>query len=148
MTELEVKVRELFNDYGRVSNEALADPTSVDVGRVAAFFAPYFVGSAPQGVMGGANDERFREVIPQGFAHYREVGGKEMLLTGLRVTPLNDLHALAEVGWEFVYVNRAGENGRICFTNFYFVTVADGDARIFAYVTGDEEKAMKEHGLA
>ena len=146
MTELEAKVRELFSEYGRVSNDALKNP-SVDVDRVAAFFAPYFVGSAPQGVMGGANDEKFREVIPQGFAHYREVGGKEMLMTGVTVTPLNELHAFAEVGWNFVYVNKKGETGNVRFTNFYFVTIADGTARIFAYVTGDEEKAMKDHGL-
>ena len=148
MTELEVKVRELFNDYGRVSNDALRDPQSVDADKVMSFFAAYFVGSTPKAVFGGPNGDEFRAVIPQGFARYREIGGKQMLMTGVTVTSLNDLHALAEVGWEFVYVNQAGESGRICFTNFYFVTIADGDARIFAYVTGDEEKAMKEHGLA
>lgn len=147
MTDLETAVRELFNDYGRISNDALEDPSSVDIDRVVAFFAAYFVGSTPHGVLGGANDEKFREVIPKGFSHYREVGGKQMLITGIKVTPLNDLHALAEVGWDFAYVNKSGESGHIRFTNFYFITVAGGPPRIFAYITGDEEKAMKDHGL-
>ncbi|MGK9054740.1 hypothetical protein [Neorhizobium petrolearium] len=147
MTDLETTVREFFNDYGRISNDALKDESLVDIDRITAFFAAYFVGSTPQAVFGGANDEKLREVIPQGFARYREVGGRQMLMTGMKVTPLNDLHALAEVGWDFVYVGKAGESGNIRFTNFYFVTLADGQPRIFAYVTGDEEKAMKDHGL-
>ena len=147
MTGLETKARELFEDYGRISNEALEDPSSMDIDRMTAFFAAYCVGSTPQGVFGGPNDEKFHEVIPQGFAHYRNVGGKEMRITGISVTPLNDLHAVAEVGWDFAYVNKAGASGNIRFTNYYFITFADGQARIFAYVTGDEEKAMKVHGL-
>lgn len=147
MTELEAKVRALFDDYGRISNNALKDPKMVDVDAVAAFFAPYFVGSAPQAVIGGANDEKFREVIPQGFAHYRDFGGKQMLVTGVKVSPLNELHAFAEVGWDFAYLNKAGEGGNVRFTNFYFITIADGQAKIFAYITGDEEKAMRDHGL-
>ncbi|MFB9952808.1 hypothetical protein ACFFP0_28515 [Rhizobium puerariae] len=147
MTQLEDRVRALFDDYGRISSEALGDPPSVDTGKVASFFAAYFVGSTPQAVIGGANDEKFHDVIPQGFARYRDIGGKEMRITGVTVTPLNDLHALAQVGWDFAYVNKAGESGHVRFTNFYFVTVADGSPRIFAYITGDEEKAMKDHGL-
>lgn len=147
MTGLETKVRELFDDYGRISNDALKDPSSVDIDGITAFFAAYVVGSTPHMVFGGANDEKFREVIPQGFAHYRKIGGKQMRITGIKVTPLNELHAVAEVGWDFAYLNKAGESGNIRFTNVYFITVADGQPRIFAYVTGDEEKAMKDHGL-
>nr|WP_250809780.1 hypothetical protein [Neorhizobium tomejilense] len=147
MTEIEEKVRRLFDEYGRTSNDALKDAASVDVSGVAAFFAPYFVGSTPQAVFGGANDAAFREVIPQGFARYRDAGGKRMDITGVRISCLNDLHALAEVGWDFSYVNKAGEAGNVRFTNFYLVTIADGDPRIFAYITGDEEKAMRDHGL-
>ncbi|MCC2611431.1 hypothetical protein ABK249_05645 [Neorhizobium sp. Rsf11] len=147
MTDLETTVRELFNDYGRISNDALKDASLVDIDGMTAFFAAYFVGSTPQAVFGGPNDEKFREVIPKGFARYREVGGKQMLITGIKVTPLNDLHALAEVGWDFAYLNKSGESGNIRFTNFYFITVAGGRPRIFAYITGDEEKAMKDHGL-
>ncbi|CDZ30555.1 hypothetical protein [Neorhizobium galegae] len=56
MTEMEEKVRRLFDEYGRTSNDALKDAASVNVSGVAAFFAAYFVGSTPQAVFGGAND--------------------------------------------------------------------------------------------
>ncbi|MNR62005.1 hypothetical protein D3C85_1839030 [compost metagenome] len=49
--------------------------------------------------------------------------------------------------WDFAYTNRAGKSGHVTFTNFYFVTTADGTPKIFGYVTPDEEKAMQEHGL-
>ncbi len=147
MTELEAKVRRLFDEYGRVSNDALRDETAVRATLVASFFAPYFVGSTPKAVFGGPNDVTFRKMIPQGFARYRDCGGKRMDITGVKVTPLNDLHALAEIGWDFAYVNKAGEGGNVRFTNFYFVTIADGEPRIFAYITGDEDKAMQDHGL-
>jgi len=147
MMELESKVRQLFDEYGRISNDALKDETSVHATLVASFFAAYFVGSTPKAVFGGPNDVTFREMIPQGFARYRQCGGKRMDITGIKVTTLNDLHALAEIGWDFAYVNKAGKGGNVRFTNFYFVTIADGEPRIFAYITGDEDKAMQEHGL-
>jgi hypothetical protein len=35
----------------------------------------------------------------------------------------------------------------VTFTNFYFITIASGEPKIFAYVTPDEQGAMAEHGL-
>jgi hypothetical protein len=148
MSDLNTQVRALFDDYGRISDQALTDPQAADFDRLADAFAEHFVGSAPQGVFAGTNDDKLREVIPQGFAHYRKVGGKRMLLQGLQITPLDELHAVAAVDWEFAYENKAGKAGTIRFTNFYFVTIASGEPKIFAYVTADEQKAMKDHGLA
>ncbi len=147
MSPLETKVRALFAGYGQRSDDALQDPPKLDVDGMVGSFADYFVGSSPQGVMGGANDAKLREVIPQGFAHYREVGGKHMTIKGIRVIELNELHAVADVDWEFTYVNKAGESGHVTFTNYYFVTIAGGPARIFGYVTADEQQALKDHGL-
>lgn len=147
MTPLEIKVRALFDAYGKRANDALQDPPKDDVDGLAASFAPYFVESSPRGVMGGANDENFRAMIPKGYANYRAVGGKHMTIKGIKVIPLDSLHAVADVDWEFAYTNKAGISGHITFTNFYCVTIADGKAKIFAYVTPDEQQAMAEHGL-
>lgn len=147
MTEMEARIRDFFDDHGRTSNDASQDPPVVDVEQTAAFFADHFVGSTPQAVFGGANDASFRKAIPQGFAHYRKVGGKQMSISDVNVVPLDDLHASAEIGWDFAYLNRAGKSGNIRFTNFYFLTTAIGSPKIFAYITADEEKAMKDHGL-
>ena len=147
MSPLETKVRRLFDAYGQRSDKALQNPPIEDAGGHAAAFADYFVGSSPRGVMGGPNDNAFRQQIPRGFARYREVGGKHMTVKGLKVTPLDDLHAIADVDWDFAYTNKAGKSGHVTFTNFYFVTIASGEAKIFAYVTPDEQSAMEEHGL-
>ena len=147
MTKLETRIRALFDAYAKRSDDALQDPSSEDVDGIVAAFAPYFVGSSPKGVMGGANDDAFRSMIPTGFERYRAVGGKHMTIKGLKVTELDHCHAVADVDWDFAYTNKAGESGHVTFTNFYFVTVADGAPKIFAYVTPDEEQAMKEHGL-
>ena len=147
MSPLETKVRALFDAYGKRSDDALQDPPLLDIEGVVRSFAPYFVASSPGGVMGGANDDAFREMVPKGFAHYRNVGGKHMTIKGIRVIELDRLHAVADVDWQFDYVNKAGKAGHVTFTNFYFVTIADGSAKVFAYVTPDEEQAMREHGL-
>jgi hypothetical protein len=147
MTKLETKVRALFDAYAKRSDAALQDPPYEDVGGIAAAFADYFVGSNPLGVMGGANDNSFREMIPKGFARYRAVGGKHMTIKGLKVTELDHCHAVADVDWDFAYVNKAGQSGHVTFTNFYFITIADGTAKIFGYVTPDEQQAMRDHGL-
>jgi hypothetical protein len=147
MNKLETKVRALFDAYAKRSDDALKDPPQEDMGGVAAAFAPYFVGSSPRGVMGGANDNSFRETISRGFAHYRAVGGKHMTIKGIKVTELDHCHAIADIDWDFAYVNKSGQSGHVTFTNFYFVTIADGTAKIFGYVTPDEQQAMQDHGL-
>jgi hypothetical protein len=147
MSPLETKVRALFDAYGKRSDDALQNPPREDVEGMIASFASFFVESSPKGVFGGANDDRFRQVIPTGFARYRRVGGKHMTIKGIRVIELDRLHAVADVDWQFDYVNKAGKTGQVTFTNFYCVTIAGGTPRIFAYMTPDEDQAMQEHGL-
>ena len=147
MSDLEAQTRALFKAYGETSNAALHDPPEEDFDFIINAFAPYFVESSPKGVFGGANDAGFKQMIPKGFAHYRAVGGKHMIVTGVEVTRLDDLHAIAHVDWDFGYLNKDGNSGNVRFRNLYFVTIASGEPKIFAYVTPDEEKAMQEHGL-
>ncbi|KKB83898.1 hypothetical protein VW29_12905 [Devosia limi DSM 17137] len=123
------------------------DPAAEDFEPIVTAFAPYFVESSPSGVFGGANDAAFRQMIPKGFARYRAVGGRHMIVTHVDVTRLDDLHAIAHVDWDFGYLNKDGNSGNVRFRNLYFVTIASGEPRIFAYVTPDEETAMKAHGL-
>ncbi|KRA55370.1 hypothetical protein [Devosia sp. Root635] len=147
MTKLETQVRALFDAYAKRSDDALQNPPKEDIDGVVSAFAPFFVESSPRGVIGGANDDRFRSMIPQGFARYRQVGGKHMTVKGLKVIELDHCHAVADVDWDFAYTNKAGQSGHVTFTNFYFVTIAGGTPKVFGYVTPDEEQAMKDHGL-
>ena len=147
MSPLETKIRALFDAYGKRANDALQDPPREDVDGLVDSFAPYFVESSPKGVMGGANDEKFRAMIPKGYAHYRAVGGKNMTIKGIKVIELDHCHAVADVDWDFAYTDKSGKSGHVTFTNFYCVTTAGEKPKIFAYVTPDEDQAMKDHGL-
>jgi hypothetical protein len=137
-----------FAAYARRSNDALQDPPVEDTNGVAAAFAPYFVESSPNGVQGAPNGDEFRKMIPQGFAKYREVGGKAMRVTRVKATELDNLHVQARVDWEFDYKRRSdGRKGTVAFQNIYFLSFVSGEPKIFAYITPDEGKAMRDHGL-
>lgn len=142
------QVEEFFANYSRRSNEALQDPPKEDIDGVVASFAPYFVEASPKGVFGGPNGEKFRKMIPQGFARYRALGGTAMTITRVKVTELDDFNAMARVDWDFAYRRpKDGRRGNIVFQNLYLLNFASGEPRVFAYITPDEERAMKDHGL-
>jgi hypothetical protein len=148
MADRRQEIESFFADYAKRSNDALQDPPREDVDGVTGAFAPFFVESSPKGVIGGANDEKFRELIPHGFARYRQIGGKAMRAVRVKATELDDFNAFARVDWEFDYVRRSdGRKGTVVFQNIYFLNFADGSPKVFAYITPDEEQAMKDHGL-
>ena len=136
-------VRLFFDDYAARMNAALADPKKTDIAGLRAAFADYMVGANPNGVFGGRNGLLFRFVLPRGIARYRRIGTLAMDVIGLRVTDLDDFHALAHVDWCARY--RGGKE--ISFTNVYILQMRDGAAKIFAWITGDEEAALKAHGI-
>lgn len=148
MLKQSTDLKSFFDAYAKRSNDALQNPPKEDVDGTVASFAPYLVESSPQGVMGGANNAEFRQMIGQGFAKYRDIGGTAMRVTGVKVTELDDANAMATVDWEFDYKrNKDGKTGTVGFTNRYFLNLAGDTPKIFAYITPDEQRAMKDHGL-
>lgn len=148
MLKQSTDLKSFFDAYAKRSNDALQNPPKEDVDGTVASFAPYLVESSPQGVMGGANNAEFRKMIGQGFAKYRDIGGTAMRVTGVKVTELDDANAMATVDWEFDYKrNKDGKTGTVGFTNRYFLNLAGDTPKIFAYITPDEQQAMKDHGL-
>lgn len=148
MKSVEEAARALLEAYGRLSNAALQNPASADIDALAVAFSPYFVGASPAGTMGGAKDEDFPAILRGGFENYRTIGGTRFEIVGLEVEKLDEFNALVRADWEFDYVRpRDGARGTIAFRNIYFVNLADGEPRIFAWITPDERQAMKDHGL-
>ena len=147
MTAHEQQVRDFFARYEARFQDAIGDNPQVDVDGVVGSFADYFVESSPVGVQGGANDAQFREAIPQGYAMYRQIGITSMKVGALEVVPVNELHVMAKVHWVSDYRKQDGVTGSIAFDNVYFLTLASGEPEIFAYVTPDEQAALREHGL-
>jgi hypothetical protein len=143
MSRHEPLIRPFFEAYAKRLNDALADPKAIDVAGTRAAFADYFVGADPNGVRGGRNGFFFRLMIPRGIRYYRKIGTLAMDVAGMEVTDLDTFHALARVHWLARY-----EGGKeIPFTNIYILQIRDGTARIFVWITGDEQQALREHGI-
>ena len=140
------QIEEFFTRYEARFNHYL-QKEQLNVDEVAGAFANCFVESSPVGVNCGQNDAQFREMIPQGFAHYRSIGTTSMTVTRLEVTSLDDLHVMAKVHWDSRYNPPGRGEIRFEFDNLYFLTLSSGEPKIFAYITGDEEKTLKEKGL-
>jgi hypothetical protein len=143
----EQRVRAFFQRYAERFNRSLAGE-KVEARDVAESFARHFVGASPVGVNGGKNGLLFRWMIPRGFAHYRKIGTTEMKIAGLELERLDPLHALAKVHWDSRYTKKDGSNDRIEFDVTYLLHFEQGEPKIFAYITGDEEKLLREHGLS
>lgn len=139
------KIRDFFQAYEQRFNDSLHQKTDND-DAFAAAFADYFVESSARGVQGGANDESFRRAMKDGYEQYRRIGTQSMRVTGLDVTRIDEDHCMAKVHWDSTY-DKDGKTVRIDFYVWYFLTAVSGEPKIFAYVTGDEEKVLRDHGL-
>lgn len=145
MDEL-VVIERFFAGYEEEFNRALASPEAADVEALAAAFADCFVAADPHGVRCGQNDDTLREQIPRGYAFYREIGVTTMRIRVLAPTPLDRRHWGVRVSWVAEY-GRDGRTGTIEFEVLYLLQVLDGRPRIFAWIAGDEEEALRELGL-
>lgn len=129
-------------------NAALQKRPVIDVAGASAAFARYFVGSNPRQVFGGRNGWLFRLMMRRGYAHYRGLGTQRMEVRDLSVTALDDFHALARTHWWSSYRRKSGDVVEIEFDNIYLLHIEAGKApKIFAYVTGDEQQVLRDHGL-
>jgi len=142
----EQHVREFFQRYAERFNRSLAGE-KVAAKDVADSFASHFVGASPVGVRGAKNGLLFRWMIPRGFARYRKLGMTEMKIAQLELERLDPLHALAKVHWDSRYTKQDGSHDRIEFDVIYLLHFEQGEPKIFAYIAGDEERVLREHGL-
>lgn len=143
MSKHEKLIRPFFEAYAARMNAALDDPKRMDSKAMRAAFADYFVGAGPKGVAGGKNGLIFRLMLPRGIRYYRKIGTLAMDLRDVRVTDLDDHHAMAHVDWTARY--KGGQE--IAFTNIYLLQVREDAAKIFAWITGDEQQALKDAGV-
>ena len=141
------EIEAFFRIYAEHTNDALKEPPIEDVNSIAASFAPFFVGSSPKCVFSGPNGDTFKQTIPKGFAHYRNIGGKAMNVTRVDLIEHDDDNIMANVSWNFEYQRKDGKEGHIAFTNRYLLNISGSAPLIFAYITPDEKRAMKDYGL-
>ena len=73
---------------------------------------------------------------------------KHALLALGRMVDVNQISTTARTHWWSSYRRKSGEPVEIEFDNIYVLRIATGqEPQIFAYVTGDEQQVLKDHGL-
>ncbi len=114
---------------------------------VASLYAAEFVAASSAGIMTGKNDEHLKQMMAQGYAHYRAIGTKEMRLRRLRISPMDELHCVAHVAWTATYARPDLPDVTIDFEVHYLVQQLGTEAKVFGWVTGDEQALLREHGI-
>lgn len=148
MQDHEPAVRRFFEAYQGRMNAALQRRPVIDAAGAAAAFTRYFVGTNPGQVFGARNGWLFRLMIRRGYAYYRRLGTQRMEIRGLSITPLDDYHVLARTHWWSSYRRKSGDSVEIEFDNIYLLHIPAGqEPKVFAYITGDEQQVLKDHGL-
>jgi hypothetical protein len=142
---MESAVRRLFGQYESFFNRSLGG--DMDLSEVASLYASEFIGAAPTGVMTGKNDDQFKEVMSQGFAHYRAIGTKEMRMRNVRLSPIDEHHCVAHVAWRAAYARKDQPDVAIDFEVHYFVQKLNGEPKVFGWVSGDEQAVLRKHGI-
>ena len=94
---MESSVRELFERYERLFKQSLDG--NIDMDEIAALYASDFIAATPAGVMTGKNDDQLKQVMTQGYAHYRALGTKEMRIRNVHLSPIDEHHCVAHVAW-------------------------------------------------
>ncbi len=142
---METGVRKLFERYERFFKQSLGG--DIDEDEVAALYASDFIAASPAGVMTGKNDDHFKHVMAQGYAHYRAIGTKDMRIRNIRVSPIDELHCVAHVAWTATYARKDQPDLAIDFDVHYFVQTLDGKPKVFGWVSGDEQALLRKHGI-
>lgn len=142
---METEVKTLFERYEQAMNQALAGKPDLDA--AVGFYASAFIAASPAGVMAGQNDEALKQVMEQGYAHYRAIGTKAMRIRDLRISPIDAIHCLVHVAWTATYVRKDKPDLAIDFDVHYLVQQLDGEPKIFGWISGDEAAVLKAHGI-
>jgi hypothetical protein len=138
-------VRHLFERYARMFERGLAG--DVDAAEVADIYASGFLASTPAGVVVGENDDILLEAMKTGYVRNREIGTRAMRLRDIRMSDIDDLHCVAHVAWTAVYARDDLPETEVEFEVHYLVRVDDGVARVFGWMSGDEDALLKSRGI-
>jgi hypothetical protein len=142
---LEDKIDAFFTAYEQRFADGLRG--KVDVEGTTAAFASSFVEASPVGVHCAQNDKTFKEAIPKGYEFYKKIGTQSMKIASKEITQLDEIHLLCKIHWQSSYQTADKKSVSIDFDVFYFLQHLNNELKIFAYVTGDEQKVLKEKGL-
>lgn len=140
------QINHFFDQYEKRFNDALKGAPP-DIESITQSFADCFIEASPLGVICGKNDEQFRIAIPQGYEFYKKIGITSMNIMSKQIDFLDDFHVMVKVQWNSVFTKKDASTGDIEFSVIYFLQRIENTYKIFSYITGDEQKVLKENGL-
>ena len=138
-------IDEFFAGYVAAFNRSLGE--QVDAEEIRRHFSPCFVGAGPLGIQCGQNDASFTEALEQGYAFYRKIGMRAMVVRGITTIPIDDAHTLARVAYRASYEKSGGEALDLDFEVSYMLAMQAETYEVFAFVVGDERALYEQHGL-
>ena len=86
--------------------------------------------------------------LREAYGFYVQMGTQAMTIRGIDVTEVDALHHLVKVQWRSLNRKTTGEEVIIDFDVTYLTQTRAGEQpKIFAFISGDEMAAFREHGL-
>lgn len=146
MNSIEQTIDIFFEAYALRFNKSLSGQDT-DIEGTINSYANSFVEASPLGVSMAKNDQSFKEAIPKAYEFYKSIGTKSMKILSKEITPLDEFHSMVKVHWKANYVKRDGATEEILFDVIYILQHKEQTPKIFAYITGDEQKALMKKGL-
>lgn len=146
MNNRQTQIDRFFESYEKKVNEHLRDGGS-DTEKTTQFFAESFIGASPLGVRCGKNDEYLKEMISQGYAFYKNIGITSMHIQSKTISFLDNYHTMVNIQWRCSFTKKDQSKGEIAFAVIYLLQAMESENKIFAWIAGDEQKALEEIGL-
>jgi hypothetical protein len=135
------RVEQFFARYEEGAN-------SFDADLVISQFTDTFMGADPNGVVCIANDDKFREAIPQRKEFFKQIGFRSANVLDVAETPLDDRYTMAKVHWRMIFEKEAGKPQEFKFYITYFLFDPGTGPKVVFYISHeDEEKVMRQAGL-
>lgn len=135
-----------FRNYIDVFNRSVKG--GVDADAIRASYAEYFVSAGAGGtVQGGANDEKYAEILRKGAGLYEAIGLQGMTLLKIETTPIDAGHDMVRPYFRADYRKKNGESVSIEFDLVYMLQRREGGPKIFAFIAGDEMGLYRKYGL-
>lgn len=142
---METIVRKFFERYESIFNRTLRGDTDMD--EAAALYAPEFIAASPAGVMTGRTTIHSSKYLRKAM---RAIGryGRRKCGYAISASPLwMTIIALTMLPWTATYARKDQLHVAIDFDVHYFVQKLDGEAKVFGWVSGDEQALLRMHGI-
>jgi hypothetical protein len=85
--------------------------------------------------------------MQKGYAFYKSIGMISTDIVTKEIMLLDDFHTMVKVRWKSNFIKKDGLNKAIEFENIYFTQTRHNQHKVFAFITGDEQAALKKAGL-